>query len=80
MNRTECEIKYDIFNYLQKKGSYHKVENEKNKFIFPYGLIYYLGDYMNINIFTFSNMFAINSDSDNDNSQIKYQIPKSKKL
>ena len=80
MNRTECEIKYDIFNYLQKKGSYHKVENEKNKFIFPYGLIYYLGDYMNINIFTFSNMFAINSDSDNDNCEIKYQIPKSKKI
>ena len=82
MNRTECEIKYDILIYLQKKGSYHKMDNNKNKFIFPYGLIYYLGDYMNINIFTFSNMSVINNDSDNDYriDEIKYELPKSKKI
>jgi hypothetical protein len=82
MNRTECEIKYYILNYLQKKGSYHKMDNKKNKFIFPYGLIYYLGDYMNMNIFTFSNMFSINNDSDNDYriDEIKYELPKSNKI
>ena len=84
MNRTEYEIKYDILNYLQKKGSYLKMDNKKNKFIFPYGLIYYLGDYMNMNIFTFSNMSVINNDSNNDNDyrivEIKYELPKSKKI
>jgi len=76
MNRTECDIKNDILNILQKKGSYHKMDNIKNKFIFPYGLIYYLGDYMNTNIFTFSNMNVTN----NDNDEINYELPKSKKI
>ena len=82
MNRTECNIKYDTLNILQKKGSYHNIDNTKNKFIFPYGLIYYLGDYMNVNILTFSNMIVTNNDNDNDNDnhEIKYELPKSKKI
>jgi hypothetical protein len=82
MNRAECEIEYDILNYLQKKGNYHKMDYTKNKFIFPFGLIYYLGDYMNNNIFTFSSMSVINNNSDNDFGldEIKYELPKSKKI
>jgi hypothetical protein len=82
MNRAECEIEYDILNYLQKKGNYHKMDYTKNKFIFPFGLIYYLGDYMNNNIFTFSSMSVINNDCDNDFGldEIKYELPKSKKI
>ena len=78
MNRTECEIEYDKLNYFQKKGSYHRMDDKKNKFIFPYGLIYYLGDYMNTKIFTFSNMIAIDNDYSLDD--IKYELPKSKKI
>jgi len=78
MNRTECEIKYDKLNYLQKKGSYLRIDDKKNKFIFPYGLIYYLGDYMNTKIFTFSNLLSIDNDYRIDD--IKYELPKSKKI
>jgi len=60
INRIEYKIDYDRLNYLQRKGEYEFVNDNTNGIILPYCLIYYLGKYMNINIYSFSNNIDIN--------------------
>jgi hypothetical protein len=60
INRIEYKIDYDKLNYLQKKGEYEIVTDNNNGIILPYRLIYCLGKYMNINIFSFSNNIELN--------------------
>jgi len=60
INRIEYDIDYDKLNYLQKKGEYEVVTDNNNGIILPYCLIYCLGKYMNINIFSFSNNIDLN--------------------
>ena len=60
INRIEYNIEYDKLNYLQKKGEYEVVNDNTNAIILPYCLIYCLGKYMNINIFSFSNNIDLN--------------------
>ena len=55
INRIEYKINYDILNYLQRKGTFKIINNNSNGIILPYCLIYCLGKYMNINIYSFSN-------------------------
>jgi len=55
INRVEYNINYDILNYLQRKGTFKIINNNSNGIILPYCLIYCLGKYMNINIYSFSN-------------------------
>ena len=60
INRIEYDIDYDKLNYLQKKGEYEVVTDNNKGIILPYCLIYCLGKYMNINIFSFSNNIDLN--------------------
>ena len=62
INRIEYKIDYDRLNYLQRKGAYEFVNDKE--IILPYCLIYYLGKYMNINIYSFSNNIDINLNLD----------------
>ena len=55
INRIEYKIDYDRLNYLQKKGNFELIKDNSNGIILPYCLIYSLGKYMNINIYSFSN-------------------------
>ena len=60
INRIEYNIDYERLNYLQKKGEYEVVTDNNNGIILPYCLIYCLGKYMNINIFSFTNNIELN--------------------
>ena len=60
LNRIEYKINYDILNYLQRKGTFKIINDNSNGIILPYCLIYCLGKYMNINIFSFSNNIDFN--------------------
>ena len=63
MNRIEYKIDYDKLNYLQRKGTF-EILNANNGIILPYCLIYCLGKYMNINIYSFSNNIDFNINFD----------------
>ena len=60
INRIEYKIDYDALNYLQRKGTFKIINDNSNGIILPYCLIYYLGKYMNINIYSFSNNIDFN--------------------
>ena len=64
INRIEYKIDNNRLNYLQRKGAYEFVNDNNNGIILPYCLIYYLGKYMNINIYSFSNNIDINLNLD----------------
>jgi len=61
INRIEYNINYDRLNYLQRKGTFDIINDNSNGIILPYCLVYCLGKYMNINIYSFSNNIDINS-------------------
>ena len=60
INRIEYKINYDRLNYLQRKGTFEIINDNSNGIILPYSLIYCLGKYMNINIYSFSNNIDLN--------------------
>ena len=60
INRIEYKINYDKLNYLQRKGTFEIINDNSNGIILPYCLIYCLGKYMNINIYSFSNNIDYN--------------------
>ena len=60
INRIEYKINYDRLNYLQRKGNFEIINDNSNGIILPYCLIYYLGKYMNTNIYSFSNIIDFN--------------------
>ena len=66
INRIEYKIDYDRLNYLQRKGTFEIVNDNTNGIILPYCLIYCLGKYMNINIYSFSNNIDYNINFDED--------------
>ena len=61
INRIEYNINYDRLNYLQRKGTFDIINDNSNGIILPYCLVYCLGKFMNINIYSFSNNIDINS-------------------
>ena len=61
MNRIEYKINYEELNYLQRKGTFKIINENHNGIILPYCLIYCLGKYMNINIYSFSHNINFNS-------------------
>ena len=74
INRIEYNIDYDRLNYLQKKGEYEVVTDNNKGIIIPYCLIYCLGKYMNINIFSFSNNIDLNIHLDDISFDKKQRI------
>ena len=53
INRYKLAFSSYNINFLQKKGDFQKFhEKYKN---FPYNMVYHMGNYMNINIYAFSN-------------------------
>ena len=60
INRIEYKINYDRLNYLQRKGTFEMINDNSNGIILPYCLIYCLGKYMNINVYSFSNNIDFN--------------------
>ena len=60
INRIEYKINYDRLNYLQRKGTFEVINDNSNGIILPYCLIYCLGKYMNINVYSFSNNIDFN--------------------
>ena len=64
INRIEYKIDYERLNYLQRKGNFEIINDNNNGIILPYCLIYSLGKYMNINIYSFSNNIDFNIYSD----------------
>lgn len=89
LNRTKTKldinkISSNYRNDISNKGKYNVlVSNHKN---YPYPLLYYLGNYLNINIISFSNFYykVINNLNKNIvNKSLKYKnniFPSSKKL
>ena len=78
LNRIEYEINYESLNYLQNKGDYQIINDNNKSYILPFHLIYCLGEYMNINIYTFSNIFIY--DNDINGKMYNIHLPKSKKI
>ena len=74
INRIEYNIDYERLNYLQKKGEYEVVTDNNNGIILPYCLIYCLGKYMNINIFSFTNNIELNMHLDEISFDKKQRI------
>ena len=74
INRIEYRIDYVKLNYLQRKGNYEIINDNSNGIILPYCLIYSLGKYMNINIYTFSNNIDYNKNFDEISFQKNQRI------
>ena len=94
INRTEDKVNMDKYIPLAKKNSFEYIDfenitNTNFDINYPYCYIYYLGKYMNISMFLFTNTFNYiktnnkinNNENDNDKSvNILYSLPNSKKL
>ncbi len=74
INRVEYKINHDRLNYLQRKGTFEIINDNSNGIILPYCLIYCLGKYMNINIYSFSNNIDFNLYLDEINFQKNQRI------
>jgi hypothetical protein len=87
INRTEDTINIDNYSSISQKNLFQYMENKKNSDInntnfdvnYPYCYIYYLGKFMNITIYLFTNSFY-DIKSYNINNSIIYSLPSSKKL
>ena len=88
INRLTLEISRNILDKTRKKGNFEIITDKKSN-NFTYNLLYYLGSYMNFNIFAFSSSFKeeVNTnDSKNYNNiglvknEINQKMPNSKKL
>ena len=74
LNRIEYKIDYDRLNYLQRKGTFEIINDNCNEVILPYCLIYCLGKYMNINIYSFTNNIDFNIYSEENSFQKSQRI------
>ena len=88
INRLTLDIPRNILEKSRKKGNFEIITDEKNNNI-TYNLLYFIGSYMNFNIFAFSSSYEeeINSnDSYNYNNpdllkkDINQKMPNSKKI
>ena len=78
INRYKLSFSTYNINLLQKKGNFQKL-NEKNK-NFPYNMVYHLGNYMNINIYAFSNYSLQENNSIISYNYLNQKYPNSKKI
>ena len=74
LNRIDYKIDYDRLNYLQRKGTFEIINDNCNEVILPYCLIYCLGKYMNINIYSFTNNTDFNIYLDENSFQKSQRI------
>ena len=87
INRTDDKINIDNYISISQKNLFDYIENKNNSDInninfdlnYPYCYIYYLGKFMNISIYLFTNSFNYIK-SYNINNNIIYSLPSSKKL
>ena len=84
INRTDDKINIEKYIPVTKRDIFQYIEIKKNSDInidinFPYCYIYYLGKYMNISMYLFTNSFNY-IQTYNLNSNIIYSLPSSKKL
>ncbi len=74
------KLSFDISNikFLQEKGNFQKFqENFKN---FPYNMIYHMGNYMNINIYGFSNFNLHSNKNILSYDYLNQKFPSNKKI
>ena len=77
INRYKLSFSKNDIKMLNIKGHYHKLnENYKN---FPYNMIYHMGNYMNINIYGFSN-YHIQYNNISSYNYLNQKFPSSKKV
>ena len=78
INRYKLSFSENIIQFLQEKGNYQKLhEGFKN---FPYNIVYHMGNYMNINIYGFSN-FNLHIHKNNlSYNYLNQKFPNSKKI
>ena len=77
INRYKLSFSKNDIKMLNLKGNYQKInENYKN---FPYNMIYHMGNYMNINIYGFSN-YHIQSNNISSYNYLNQKFPSSKKV
>ena len=74
LNRIEYKIDFDRLNYLQRKGTFEIINDNCNEVILPYCLIYCLGKYMNMNIYSFTNNIDYNIYLDENSFQKSQRI------
>lgn len=87
INRTNDKINIENYSSISQKNLFQYIENKNNSFInnnifdvnYPYCYIYYLGKFMNISIYLFTNSFNY-IEAYNINNNIIYSLPSSKKL
>ena len=84
INRTDDKINIEKYVSLTKRDLFHYIDINNNSEInpdinFPYCYIYYLGKFMNISMYLFTNSFNY-TQAYNYNSNIIYSLPSSKKL
>ena len=84
INRTDDKINIEKYIPVTKRDIFQYIEIKNNSDInidinFPYCYIYYLGKYMNISMYLFTNSFNY-IQTYNLNSNIIYSLPSSKKL
>ena len=84
INRTDDKINIEKYIPVTKRDIFQYIEIKKNSDInidinFPYCYIYYLGKYMNISMYLFTNSFNY-IQTYNLHSNIIYSLPSSKKL
>ena len=78
INRYKLSFSSDDIQFLQEKGNFKKFhESFKN---FPYNMVYHMGNYMNINIYAFSN-FNLHIHKNNlSYNYLNQKFPNSKKI
>ena len=77
INRYKLSISSYSIKALQQKGNYQKLnENYKH---FPYNMIYHMGNYMNINIYGFSN-YNLHENNNISYNYLNQKFPSSKKI
>ena len=78
INRYKLSFSADDIQFLQEKGNFQKFhESFKN---FPYNMVYHMGNYMNINIYAFSN-FNLHIHKNNlSYNYLNQKFPNSKKI
>ena len=86
INRIDDKINIDKYISMTKKNFFHFINIKKNfgnnpdiDFSYPYCYIYYLGNFMNISMYLFTNSFNYLK-TYNIKNNILYSLPSSKKL
>lgn len=84
INRTDDKINIEKYKSITKRDLFQYIGTNKNYDInlninYPYCYIYYLGKFMNISMYLFTNSFDYIQEN-NINNNLIYSLPSSKKL